>query len=529
MFQTRLRHWFAALLLLLSVLAQSVSANAQNAEPLPGVAGLGTAGKWELELSFDWKRDRSFLIAELRKSGVAVAPADSGPEDVPRFLGGKLEELRCARNAQHTNCRMSVHWEVIDTVSGVTTYDTVTRVTRYAVENTSQRELRDGLLRDSVGSLTKRERFLEAMQHRAEAAPTPAAAAFKPCSAASLKMPAQAPDAIAASLLLDMDSGIGSGFFLNDEGLALTAAHVTTQAEFKVRLPNGKVYPAAVVRLNRDADVALVRVRGLTGTPCLRLADNEPNVGADLYAIGAPGDPNLSFSLTRGIVSSLRTVKGFRRIQTDTPISPGNSGGPLLGADGHVQAIVQAKVVRTGVEGVAFGLPSKLALAALGLAPGAKTHAALDEVLQVVPSPLLRRDPSDPVRPLEDFEPVPVTRAQAPVAGAFQPDAAPLPPPARDRGPGLPGYVHAVRWGGLGLAVVGVTIAGITSESYSKRRSSVAEYERLRTWNDVGWIAAGVGATAFAISFAISPNAPPARVSASFTPYRSGILLEGSL
>jgi S1-C subfamily serine protease len=532
MSETRLRYLLAALTLSLSLLAWSVSARAEGAEALPGVAGIDTEGSWQPELGFDWKRDRALLIAELISSDVMVAPAEAGPDDVPRFLTGKLQELRCARNARHANCRMSVHWEIVDSVSGVTVYDTVTRVTRYAVEHKTLNAIREGLLRESITSLATRKRFVAAMRHRPESAPALAPATFKPCSAPPLRMPSQAPDAIAASVLLDMGSGIGSGFFLNDEGLVLTAAHVTTQADFKVRLPNGKVYAAGIVRFNRDADVALVRVQGLTGTPCLRLAEQEPSMGADLYAIGAPGDPNLSFSLTRGIVSSLRTVKGFRRVQTDTPISPGNSGGPLLGADGRVEAIVQSKVVRRGVEGVAFGLPSKLALAALGLSAGPKTQATLDDVLQALPSFQIARDPSDVVGPLEDDEPAPVVARPARVI-AQQPyeasNAELLPPPARDAGPGLPGYVHGLRWGGLGLAVVGVTMAGVTSEKYSKTSSTMAEYESLRTWNDVGWVALIGGATAFGISFAVAPKAPTTSVSAGCTPQRCGIVVGGSL
>ena len=254
-------------------------------------------------------------------------------------------------------------------------------------------------------------------------------------------------------------------------------------------------------------------------------------MGADLYAIGAPGDPNLSFSLTRGIVSSLRTVKGYRRIQTDTPVSPGNSGGPLLGAEGRVEAVVQSKVVRRGVEGVAFGLPSQLALAALSLSPGTKTQASLDSVIQSLPAIQVGRDPSDVVRALEEDEPPP---ARAPTAiGIQEPYASSnaelLPPPARDSGPGLPGYVHGLRWGGLGMAVVGVTIAGVTSEKYSKNSSTMAEYESLRAWNDVGWVALIGGATAFAISFAVVPKTPVTSVSASCTPQRCGIVVGGSL
>jgi len=527
--ETRLRHLLAALALLSSLVGWSGQARAENVEALPGVAGLNTQGTWPIDLAFDWRRDRAFLTAELMKAGVLVAPLEAGPADVPRFLDGKLVELRCARYLEHTNCRMSIHWGVVDTISNATTYDTITRVNRYSVEHKTLQTVREALLRDSVASLTKHEHFLSALHPHTEATPPPATVAFKACGAPSLKMPAQAPDAIAGSVLIDLGTGIGSGFFLNDEGLVLTAAHVTTQPQFKVRLADGKVYTAGVVRINRNADVALVRVKGLTGTACLRLSDHEPNVGADLYAIGAPGDPNLSFSLTRGIVSSLRTVRGFRRIQTDTPISPGNSGGPLLDADGRVEAVVQAKVVRAGVEGVAFGLPSQLALAALGVTPGPKTDSELDDVLLVLPSSELLRDPTDPVRPLEEPEPLPVNRAGdsrfAPL-GPTSPDAL---PPAADQRPKLPGHVKALRWGGLGLAAVGVTIAGISADAYSKDSSTQAGYERLRTWNDIGWIAAGVGATAFAVSFMLTPVTHSTQVSASLSPSLCGIRLEGEL
>ena len=100
MFDPRLRYLFAALTLSFSLFAWSVSAHAQNAEALPGVAGVNTEGSWGLELGFDWKRDRALLIDELKKSGVVVAPFEAGPDDVPRFLTGKLHELRCARNAR---------------------------------------------------------------------------------------------------------------------------------------------------------------------------------------------------------------------------------------------------------------------------------------------------------------------------------------------------------------------------------------------------------------------------------------------
>jgi S1-C subfamily serine protease len=486
------------------------------------VAGLITRGHWSLDLDFNWQRDRLLLISAIGSAGVRVAAAETPPVALSRFLGGQLRELTCERVSAHVHCRMSILWQVFDSVSGTPVYETTTRVTLYRVEVSSKAQLRDSLLRQSVASLAKREQFRVMMQPAGEiTSPPPPTASFKACDALGLKMPVQAPDAISASVLIEVGRGVGSGFFLNEEGLVLTAAHVVNEPKLKVRLASGKRYDASIVRVSPAADVALLRVQELTGTPCLRLAEHEPAIGADLYAIGAPGGQNHSFSLTRGIVSGMRTVRGYARVQTDTPVSPGNSGGPLLGTDGRVQAVVQTKMVHEGVEGVAFGMPSQVALTALGLKPGSATDGALREVLSTLPAGHFVRDPSDPALPLDE--------AAAPprVIGASDPGlpAAPLP----DQSAPTPGYVKGLRWGGVGAAVVGLTIAMVSNGSYHPGSASVAEYERLRTWNDIGWVMAGVGAGAFTLSFVLGPAKARARVSTRGSADGVSFGLEGSL
>jgi S1-C subfamily serine protease len=93
-------------------------------------------------------------------------------------------------------------------------------------------------------------------------------------------------------------------------------------------------------------------------------------VGQKVYAIGNPF--GLSGTMTRGIISSIRSLKGQRgfideAIQTDAAINPGNSGGPLLNARGQVIGI-NTMILTGGVEqsaGIGFAIPINTAKAVL--------------------------------------------------------------------------------------------------------------------------------------------------------------------
>jgi S1-C subfamily serine protease len=75
-------------------------------------------------------------------------------------------------------------------------------------------------------------------------------------------------------------------------------------------------------------DLALIQVDG-SHFPYLRLAA-DAEIGTDVIAIGAPlGD---EWSVTKGVVSAVRNIKGVVFIQTDAATNPGNSGGPLISA-----------------------------------------------------------------------------------------------------------------------------------------------------------------------------------------------------
>ena len=138
----------------------------------------------------------------------------------------------------------------------------------------------------------------------------------------------------------------GTGIVLNDEGLILTNNHVISEGT-SITVSPGKssnlTRAATVVGADANSDLALIKVdpSGLGLKPLKLVSSASLQVGDPVYAIGNPY--GLDETLTRGIVSALgreisapngATIKNA--IQTDAALNPGNSGGPLLNAQGDV-------------------------------------------------------------------------------------------------------------------------------------------------------------------------------------------------
>jgi len=168
--------------------------------------------------------------------------------------------------------------------------------------------------------------------------------------------------------------GFGSGFIISDEGYILTNNHVVEGAtKLTVETKNGEKYDAILVGADPSIDLALIKIDPEGATlPTLPLGDSAYlRVGEWVLAIGNP--LGLDYTVTAGVVSAkgrdfpiggtLSGVASF--IQTDAAINKGNSGGPLLDANGQVIGINTA-IYRGGgfggmgdglVEGVGFALP----------------------------------------------------------------------------------------------------------------------------------------------------------------------------
>ncbi|NML47304.1 trypsin-like peptidase domain-containing protein [Ramlibacter sp. G-1-2-2] len=171
----------------------------------------------------------------------------------------------------------------------------------------------------------------------------------------------------AAVATIVTNTGSGSGFFISTSGHLLTNQHVVGDSKFvKVKLPTGREILGEVVRVDRERDVALIRTEP-AGIAPMPVRSSEANVGDDVYALGSPLGDRFNSTLTRGILSAYRTMENKRYLQSDVAILPGNSGGPLLDAQGNVLGITVAGLGARGMAGMNFFIPIGDALAKLGI------------------------------------------------------------------------------------------------------------------------------------------------------------------
>ncbi len=169
------------------------------------------------------------------------------------------------------------------------------------------------------------------------------------------------------------EEGQGSGFILDKKGDILTNYHVVSNAQnVEVTLYNKHQYKARILMVDKGHDLALLKIDAPDLQPATLADSRGLQVGQLVYAIGNPF--GLSGTMTRGIISSIRSVRGpmgnliSDAIQTDAAINPGNSGGPLLNSQGDV--IGMNTMIDTGGganqnAGIGFSIPIDMAKAVL--------------------------------------------------------------------------------------------------------------------------------------------------------------------
>ena len=154
-----------------------------------------------------------------------------------------------------------------------------------------------------------------------------------------------------------------SGFVVPPGDTVMTTAHAIGAANnLRIKLRDGRVFPARLERLgNEHADIALLGVA--TKLPPIAFGGvRDVHVGDPVLTIGCP--LGFEFSVTSGVVSSIRDSDlGYPLIQTDVPVNPGSSGGPLFDARGRVVGII--KSAAAGRDRIHFALPSDLGAALL--------------------------------------------------------------------------------------------------------------------------------------------------------------------
>ncbi|MCO4806931.1 MAG: trypsin-like peptidase domain-containing protein [Flavobacteriales bacterium] len=171
------------------------------------------------------------------------------------------------------------------------------------------------------------------------------------------------------TVLIDQNQGHGSGVVVSSNGYIVTNEHVTNGAKLiDIQFSNGMTLPADLISSSEKHDLSLLKVRasGLTALPIISNSDLARE-GEEVYVIGAPGDTELSQSVSKGIISAKRNIDGVKFIQTDTKISPGSSGSPLINNEGEIIGIINMKLVGDGVEGLSFAIDARYLNSVLGL------------------------------------------------------------------------------------------------------------------------------------------------------------------
>jgi serine protease Do len=165
-------------------------------------------------------------------------------------------------------------------------------------------------------------------------------------------------------------SGLGSGFIISPEGLAVTNNHVVAGAATLEVFIGGQTdtgYNATIVGVSECNDLALIDISESEPLPFLEWFNGEITPGLAVYAAGFPlGDPE--YTLTAGIVSKAQaggdltgTSSIDHTIEHDANIQPGNSGGPLVAEDGTVVAVNYAGGAVATTTAQFYGIASDLA------------------------------------------------------------------------------------------------------------------------------------------------------------------------
>ncbi|MBS1528823.1 MAG: trypsin-like peptidase domain-containing protein [Bacteroidetes bacterium] len=158
----------------------------------------------------------------------------------------------------------------------------------------------------------------------------------------------------------DTVTGTGTGFLFSSDGYLFTNSHVVKKAkQLRAMLYDGTVHHATLIGEDPYADLAILKIDAVDYVPAILGDSDNLKIGQLVIAIGNP----LGFqqTVTAGVISALgRTLSGETgvsmdsMIQTDASLNPGNSGGPLINADGEVIGVNTAMI--RGAQGLCFAI-----------------------------------------------------------------------------------------------------------------------------------------------------------------------------
>jgi S1-C subfamily serine protease len=186
---------------------------------------------------------------------------------------------------------------------------------------------------------------------------------------------------------------VGTAFLAVGDGLAITAWHVVHDARrVEASYADGqRVKVVGLVDRNEQLDLALIKLAGAP-RPKIPLDSAPPRIGSRIYLLGAPR--GFDFSISEGLISQVRTLDGVRYYQLSCPISPGDSGGPVLNDRGDVIAVVSWR--KADAENVGFAIPAAAVANMHAALPPTAWPAACSVVNRPDPQPLVRAESAIP-------------------------------------------------------------------------------------------------------------------------------------
>ena len=159
-------------------------------------------------------------------------------------------------------------------------------------------------------------------------------------------------------------SASGTGFVYHESGRILTAAHVIgdNQGSLSIILQDGTEHDATVVGIDEIKDIAIIQFQSASEFQFVNLGDSDSvSIGDDIVVVGfSAGSIDYDIpTITSGILSAKGSWEGIEILQTDAPLNPGVSGGPLLSSDGQVVGIALSNIREEDgrrIEGAGFAI-----------------------------------------------------------------------------------------------------------------------------------------------------------------------------
>jgi len=283
----------------------------------------------------------------------------------------------CGEKQQTGSAYSKVKWEVFSVRRQQVVYSAVIDNAFAASNEVAEKEFDSNMMVALVDNLLADPSFVAVIRSggMTEVAPTQALPALRLDAGQVVTggVDKGTPKLLAAVATVESGIGSGSAFYISQAGYLLTNRHVVGDDKFvRIKLTSGRSLVGEVVRIDKARDVALLHTDPVA-IEALALRSDGGAVGEVVYAVGSPFGQSLSGTITRGVLSARRVFEGIPFLQSDVAVNPGNSGGPLIDANGRVIGIT---VIGTSAQGINMFIPIDDVLEKLSLTLGSSSVAA---------------------------------------------------------------------------------------------------------------------------------------------------------